>query len=276
MRKTIIVGAIFALAFTATAQLIQPKRAGTQCRLIGGDGRYSYSQLTAKTPIEWTAEGPGYVHLYVRAEAGKSADFVLHIDGAEFKRFTFSERPSKKYRMEVGKAKPVPVTQAKILKIKLERGKRELKMTTDGELFARLIAIPRSPSRITPERYDKALALVVGDTRSTYYTGKGKKAVTIKYNGAGMLTVWTRLAFDKTMKGAQNYTVVVRRADGTETRTRLRASISETAIFENEPSVIPARARRFDIELPKGENIVEFRVENTTAPFCAFRFTVKK
>ncbi len=275
-RILIAITIIAALALSALGNFIAPKKAGSECKLVGDDGKFTYFKIDPKSPAEWSAVGPGYVRLFVRGYAGKTGDFQLLIDGKEYKRYGFSEKPSAKYKIEVGKSKPVEATMARVISIKLPKGKHSIEMRSGGDLFARMVAVPKKPSSIAPEQYDKSLSLINGDTKTTYYSATAQKPVVVKFNGSGTLTVWARLGFAEGMKGTQHFTVVAETAGGKQIRTKFSTSISGTSVWENDGKAIPSKAMTFTLPLSRGENIIKLWGEDTAAKYCAFRFSVKR
>ncbi|MCK5832901.1 hypothetical protein KAH81_04430 [bacterium] len=264
------------VVLTAMGNFVPPKDYVTECALVSGESRFSYAQANSESSTLWNVSGPGYVKIYVRTEAGKNASVQLLIDGKEYKKYSISEKDSQKYKMEVGKSRRLNISQAKIIKIKIAKGKRNIELKSDGILYTRLVLVSQKPSALAPESYEKALSLINGDNKTTYYIGTAKKPIEIEYKGAGTLTVWSRLAFDKNMKGTQHYTVVAETVGDKKVRSKLESVISETSTWSNDGNVIPGKARTFKIKLKKGTNQIKLWSENTSGPYCAFRFSVKK
>jgi len=268
--------ALFAVSTTLPvfAKYVEPASGGKSCMLVGGKTAWKYTLVDSENSTEWRNLTADYVYVYIRAPKDDGSDFQIYIDGKKYKKASVVEKPSKKYEMRIEDANPKPVTTSKKMKIKLAKGMHSVELKTDEKIYVRLVTVPRKASAITPEEYGKSLSLVAGDNLTTYYTADASNSVVVKYEGSGTLTVWSRLAFDKKMKGTQHYVVAAMMGKKT-IRAKLETIISETSTWENDGEVITGKARTFKIDLPKGSNEIRFFIEDTTAPFCGFRFTVR-
>ncbi|MCD6501713.1 hypothetical protein J7L01_03855 [bacterium] len=275
--KAWLLSIVLAMAVVSVqAKYVKPAKGGTSCKLVGGKVEWSYALAGSGDAVEWQGLKARHVKLYIRSPKGGGGDFQLYIDGKAYKKDTVREGASKKYKIRVGKDGPKAVSKAKTLMIKLAKGKHAIKLTSKEPLYVRLVTVAQKPSWITPEKYDKSLSLINGDKLVSYYSATASEPVVVKHEGAGTLTVWSRLAFDKNMKGTQHYTVVVRTADKKVIHARLETVISETSSWKNDGGVIPGKARTFKLDLAKGSNEIRFLLDGTVAPYCAFRFTITR
>ena len=264
-----------ALFFAAVSVLgFVPPKGGEKSALLGGKTEWVYHAFGDKEFLEWEITGTGYYRLFLRSTDIKG-EFTLYLDGDKYKSDKFSEGVSDKYKMRRGDGKPIKITSAETMKIRIGRGKHILKVVGEGEMFARLARLPGKSTSIAPDEYDKSLALITGDTRTTYYSATEESPAVLNVEGPAKIEVWTRLAFDKSMRGNQHYTIEVTGADKA-LRMKLESEISETSSFENDGDVIPGRAEKFDIKLKKGKYKLTFRPADTGAPYCAMRFTIRR
>jgi len=271
-----VVGIIMVLSINAVGKSVEPTKTGAKCRLVGGSRDWIYYQVTNKNPTTWVVEGPGHVKIYARVPGDRKGEFTLYIDGEEYKVFEIEKKKSLKYKMQVGDGKPTEVSTAEKARIKIGSGEHTIKLVSKEKLFVRLLNEPKKSTSKAPEKYSRALSLITGDTKTTYYTATREKPAVLEYEGSGTLTVWTRLAFDKNMKGTQHYTLVTSEVGGKTRRMKLETVISETSVWENDGGVIPGKARKFTVVLSKGSHTIKFWPEDTPAPYCALRFTLSK
>lgn len=274
-RTALIVLVILTLGFSVLgAEWMAPFKYGDKGHLVGGKIKWTYHEIDRKNPIMWKAKGPVTVKLYVRSPEEEKAVFAIYIDGDKYKEIEFEENLSDKFTISIEETDPTPVTEAYTQKIRLGKGDHTIQITTSQKLYVRLTRISKKSRSIAPASYKQSLSLIAGDTKTTYYAATRKDPAIFEYNGSGTLEVWTRLAFSKTMKGTQHYTIVVEQQGKTPRRMKLETEISETSILKNDGDVIPGKARRFKIDLGKGKNSLKLYPDNTPAPYCAMRFKV--
>lgn len=275
IRKLLALSFMMVLCLTLLgASRVDPEIHGGKCYLTNSSKTWSYNISTEKKLIKWKTSGPREFNLYVRSSSDDKIDFDLYIDGDKYKSYALEEEYSSKYKMRIGDGKAKKVTGAKKIRIKLRSGKHTIELKCSEPLFGRLVKLQSKSSPQAPEKYDKALALITGDTRTTYYSATAKKPIVLDYEGSGKLKIWTRLAFDKSMRGTQHYGVIVNSDDKKPFRAELETEISETSQWENDGDIIPGKARTFEIKLEKGKHRLEFMPNNTASPYCAMRFTI--
>jgi hypothetical protein len=265
---------LFIAVSALAADWMAPSKAGDKGHLVGDKTKWTYHEVDKKNPIVWKTTGPRTVRLLVRSPEAKERVFTIYIDGQKYKDVKFTGTISDKYTISIEEGKPVPVTGAFGQRIKLGKGERTIEVRSDRVIYVRMNNLTKKTSSIAPTNYGESLSLITGDTRTTYYTITREKPVVFEYTGSGTLTLWSRLAFSETMKGKQHYTVVVEQ-EGKETkRIKMETTISGTSVWENDGGVIPGKARTFDVKLGSGKNKLTFRIEGTSAPYCAIRFRV--
>ncbi len=261
-------------AFGAT--WLKPSKSGKMGRLLGGKTEWTYHEVDGKNPISWKVEGPRTVKVYARIPNGGKGEFTIYIDGDKYKEIKIDRKKSAKYTISIADGKPRPVSTAHTVKLKLAKGEHVIKVVSKDRLFVRMVSLTKKSTAIAPASYEKSLSLVAGDSKTTYYSATKDKPIVFKYDGSGALTVWTRLAFSKSMKGMQHYTVVVSENGRKDRRMKMETVISETSSWVNDGGVIPGKARTFAIKLEKGEHTVEFKLDDTGAPYCAVRFLITR
>jgi len=275
VKKTalVLLGFLFVLASLGT-DWMAPSKFGDKGHLVGGKTEWTYHEVDGKNPITWKTTGPRTVRLLVRAPNNKEHSFTIYIDGEKYKDFKFKETVSDKYTISIEEGKPTQVTSAFTQKIRLGKGSKTIEVRSSDMIYARLNNLTKQAKYIAPSAYDKSLALITGDTKTTYYTATSKKPVIFEYTGSGTVTVWTRLAFSKSMKGTQHYTILVEEEGKEPRRMKLETSISGTSVWENDGGVIPGKAKRFELKLGSGKHRISFKPDGTPSPYCALRFKV--
>ena len=274
--KSVVMFFLFLLPVAIFGELVQPEEAGEKCHLTGGKTEWTYYTINQSGGITWEVSGPNYVKLYVRTAPSAKAEFDLFIDGEKYKNFEVEEGKSSKYKIRISDGKSRDVTTARTIRIKIADGQHAIRLTSSKNLFARLTLEPKRNVSIAPESYEKSLSLVAGDSKTTYYMVTMDKPAILEYSGQAVLTVWNRLAFDKNMKGAQHYEIVIAEEGKKPIRARFETVISETSRWENDGDVIPGKARTHSIKLGKGNHHITVWPDKTAAPYCAIRFTVTR
>ncbi len=267
----VLIMMIFVLS-AFSADWMAPSKYGDKGHLVGGKTKWTYHEIDKKNSIAWKTEGPRSVEIFVRAPDEGEKIFAIYIDGDKYKEVKFKEKLSDKYTISIEETKPVPVTEAYTQKLRLGKGDHTVQVTSSQTLYVRMNNLTKKSKSIAPSAYEKSLSLITGDTKTTYYSASREKPVVFEYNGSGTLTVWTRLAFNESMKGTQHYTIVIENDEDTPRRMKLETVISETSTWSNDSGVIPGKARRFELKLGKGKHKLTFRPDDTTAPYCAIRF----
>jgi hypothetical protein len=254
---------------------MKPSQTGKNCKLVGGKTEWTYSEVDKDHPAVWNVKGPRNYSLLTRIALKQNGEFTLYVDGKVYKTVKLDGNKASKYSIRVGDGKPFPVSDANIVRLKVEKGTHALKLVSNGALFVRLVKVPAKAKYIAPESYLKTVVLVSGDIKTTYYAGTKEKPVVFKFNGQGNLTVYSRLAYNATMKGIQHYTVVAD-VDGKPLRYKLETDISQTSTLQNDKSLIAGKSKTVKIKLAKGNHVLKFWHEETIAPYVAYRFSVGK
>jgi hypothetical protein len=129
---------------------------------------------------------------------------------------------------------------------------------------------------LQPLIYDKVVTAVIKEKLITYYTSSSQKNVQIRVIGPTKLQIIGRLNFDSAMKGMQKYSVSIWENDSRIIMKPLTTTKSLGITYQDMMDVVPGKADKINLDIPTGEHIYKFKLEETAAHSIAFKFSIPK
>lgn len=268
---TFLVGAGSALAATSGWVRIKATHAAASTCVNVGGRRYTYAVLSEGNGAQFTINGPRQLkvssrYVFVAGDPAKVPYTVsVSVDGQEVLRKTHTGRPHEKVRLCHAEGR---VGTLRTATLDIGPGKHIVKVSATsgggGRVAARIYRQVRNRREPTvayaPDGYDDVRELqFASGSQSTYYHLTSETPVRLSVTGPTNLGVYARLDFDHTMNGSQTYALEVR-CDGEISNTVYFDSRKlTTAVYVNEPDVLPGSRNDFQIPVARGRHTYEIR-----------------
>ncbi len=250
LSRTFLIALILALAAVSWAKIFPPegKHKTIYIRIKGK--KYRYWKCDKK--IEFIVDGEREGKLFIRTVEGKKPKIKIYLDGDKIKEFVLDEKVSKKAKSSVKN-----ITRARVVKVKIPKGKHKLTIKTSDDIYVRLSAKKKIKYyAYVPQKHAGGIVLVAHETEYGYYKSIKSHPVMFEMIGKGKVKIMTRLLYDKTMRGRQHYSVVVQIDDNKPTVYEFETEPSTVSYFRTEHEVIPSKAGQIIVNIPEGKHNV--------------------
>ena len=266
----------------------QPRSQADEICLSSAGRQYTYVLLSETEPAVYQITGPRRLKIVARGLVAAGAQerqrytVVVTVDDREVLRKAFSADPHPDMALCDEEA---VVTALRRAYIKLGKGRHRVAVTAiadgGGRVAGRLFLESRKPSTGTvpfaPETYSEMTTLQFeSGKQSDYYRFESGTPLGFTVSGPTTLHVYTRLDFDQTMKGSQEYSLEVLR-DGEHLRdysyhTRKLA----TALYTDRPELLPGSRKKLTLTVPAGRHRYEIRCRRPETCGIAARIRLPK
>ncbi len=133
-------------------------------------------------------------------------------------------------------------------------------------------ASPNIWTEIIPSSFSKALTLSGAEEKQTWYVLTPDSPLEIKISSPINIKVLTRMNFDKTLKGRQGYSIIVKE-NGKELRnTSFLTDKSMIYEYGKRKDLIPSKENKFFMWFPRGNHTLAFCLQGTQAKSVSLRF----
>lgn len=261
------------------------KGAATAKVVIKGKERTYYS-FSKDKPVRVEVQGPTKVKLYIRLEVPRSSnglqDFKVGVtlDGKLAGGYSFTAERTKDVTYP-GRQDVVPAKR-KRLYVEVPEGVHFLEFrlaeTVAPAARARFYVKARTGkvvmAAMSPVSYASVSTVVVGEQELVYYVATADKPAQMRIFGPTKIDVISRLDYDLTMKGKQEYVIAVSEKGRTINQQRISTGKSDVGSYRERPNLVPGREKKLTITVPAGEHVYEFRLAGTAAKSVSLRFLV--
>jgi poly-gamma-glutamate system protein len=248
-----------------------PRTSGGQVCLRSSGQDFNYQVLEAENPAVFEVTGPRKIKVVSRYLFGTTDQpptpytLIVQVDGAEVLRKTIKAVP----HSEISTCSSAEIVSSlRRAELKLAKGKHEISLTAtsdgQGKVAIRLFEETRKKSTATvpfqPGQYLEVATLQFeSGNQSTYYRFESEHPLEFTLNGPTTVQLFTRLDFDLTMNGVQEYGIEVVR-DGVPWRTfQFHTSELSSAHYLERPEVLPGSRKKTLIEVPPGRHVFQVR-----------------
>lgn len=245
---------------------------GTTEICLRGDGQdFSYQLLQEEQPTGYRTNGPRGLKIIARyvfgagEKGGASFTLVAALDGQETLRKTFRTTANKGLVLCSGKD---AVSALRRAYLEAGKGPHELQLWAicegTGRVAVRVFEETRrqSPQTVScePSQFTGLATLQFeSGAQSTYYRFEADRPLVFSLTGPASAQLYTRLDFDLTMNGIQEYTIEVVR-DGVPWRTfQFHTGELGSAQYVEFPDVRPGSRKKSMLEVPPGPHTFEVR-----------------
>lgn len=128
---------------------------------------------------------------------------------------------------------------------------------------------------MTPFEFTTEVELVSEEIVYPYYRVGTTDRAALRLVGPATLKVLSRIEYSPEMKGNQKWKVQVLEDGALKKSYKLSAGSSDVIQYRNPVPLLPSRAETFFVEIPQGEHVYEFRMEND-ARTALLRFLLPK
>lgn len=241
-----------------------------------------YYLLTKDKPIELNIMGPTWLRVYTRLlfkpELKGKVGYKIIVSEDEEERIVSLE--TEKSKSAVGPANQ-EFGKWRSFFIEVPKGINNYKFTlwqAKSETVAVRFNIekPKEWTQIVPPgTFSSSLIAEEAGKTIRYYELGINEPIKIEFVGPLRLKVGTRLNYDITMQGRQNFTIVVQEKGQELQKSTFKVNKSETIKYQNKTEVVPSVERFFYLQIPAGKHQLEFRLEGTLGKSAGLRFLTK-
>lgn len=242
-----------------------------------------YYLLARKGPVEIRVDGPTSLKVHTRLlwreemEPIQTYKLIVQEDG-------YREKVVSKTTVKSASAFSPPDQEwgeSRYFLLQVPEGEHVYKFSlweaatdTIGLRFA--FAEPKDWVSLVPTRHEGVLEAVEGEKEETYYLATPETSVMLKITGPERLKVVSRLNYDPTTKGLQGYTIVVEEKGVELEKKAFRTYKSELVEYKERGDLIPSKADRLYLDVPKGEHTLDFRLVGTLARSVSLQFLIQE
>jgi poly-gamma-glutamate system protein len=225
-----------------------------------------YAILSAERPVTFEVTGPRRCKLLTRCAAAPGAvsyDVTVRIDGQPVQTRALAFAADAKAALCGGG----PVGDARRIYFEVGPGKHRVEISgkaaggrVAGRLFGEVKRRGTGRAPLTPSSYGSVATLQFeSGSQSTYYRFDAAHSIVLDVTGPTSLQIQTRLDFDATLSGTQNYTLELVR-DGLDRRTyHLTAEKLTGAAWVETPQLLPGTRHKLRVDVPAGRHRYELR-----------------
>ena len=244
--------------------------AGDVCLEIEGR-EFDYTRLDTQEPAALDLRGPRRLKIVSRYLFTPSdpavKDYVIRVllDGREVLRKTLTG--SVLHDAGPCKGKAGDAAALKRIYVQIPTGRHEVLVfaeSGDGSVAARFFRETQQRKEkdiaYAPEGYDEVYHLqFASGSQSAYYHFGSDVPLRFSVKGPTNLKVYTRLDFDHTMNGDQNYSLELTRDGVSQNVFHYHASKLSAAAYVERPDILPGGRKLLRISVPKGQHVYELR-----------------
>ncbi len=232
---------------------------------------FTYRVLGDTRPTIYEVNGPRDLkivarYLFAAGEEGSPTFTVTcRVDGQETVRKTFRARPHPELTTcELDQV----ASQLRRILTRLPAGKHQVELTADsqgpGRVAVRFFRKTRKKATgsvpFQPQVFSQVSTIqFASGSQSTYYRFEGGRPLEFTLTGPTSLKVYTRLDFDETMNGNQDYGLEVL-CDGEPYRTyQFHSDKLESAVYLERPDLLPGERKTLTLDVPRGRHTFTLR-----------------
>lgn len=280
---------VFLAAPTAGAAVtswreVKPTAAGAAVCVASGGHELTYLVLADEQATVFEIAGPRRCKLLTRC-AGQPADpaarynVTVRIDGVVTQTRALAVGPD----AEAAVCGGGPISDIRRTYFELGPGTHRVELLgrapaggrVTGRLFGEVKRRGTGRAPLTPATYGSVATLQFeSGAQSTYYRFDSGRSIVLDLTGPTSLQIYTRLDFDATMSGTQNYTLELVR-DGAERRTyHLAADKLAGVVWLETPQLLPGSRQKVRLDVPPGRHRYELRCVRPEACGIAAQFLI--
>jgi len=258
---------------------------GKAVTILIGEKEREYFLLGNTSPVRLQVDGPGKLTVTSRLKlrAGETGSHRYSVRTKEGKNTvkmhtTLTEKSSAVF-MPSGE----PSGKSRKFTLNVPEGSFTYEFfleDTQGEAALRFSfrGSKRTGKRVTiePLSYDRVVTVTVKEKLLAYYVSSAEHPVKLRVVGPTKVRVTTRLNFTDKMKGGQKFSVVVSEKGAAVLSRPLQTTKSVGLSYKEWKEVVPGKAMSFSFDVPGGEHVYSFGLDQTLAKAVSLRFFIPK
>jgi len=258
---------------------------GRAVTLLVGDKKSEYYLLGNKAPIRLQVDGPGKLTVTSRLKlpAGETGSRRYSVRAKEGNNTVKMHTTQTEKSSAVFSSSGEPAGKSRKFTIKIPEGSFTYAFyleDTEGDAALRFTfqGSKRTGKRVTiePLSYDRVVTATVNEKLLAYYVSSDKHRVKLRVVGPTKVRVTTRLNFTEKMKGSQKFSVVVSEKGAVVLARPLQTTKSVGLSYREWKEVVPGKAMSFSFDVPGGEHVYTFGLDQTLASAVSLRFFIPK
>jgi len=271
-------------AAAATWRSFTPTKYGAKADILVDSKTLTYYRFDSVAPLVLSVEGPTRLKILTRVRIPNDREEETYAvtvtrDGEHTvkEEFTATVAPQAHY-VAFNSFRPGVIRR---VYIDVPTGQHGYEILAEGDAVvdARPFrSADTKPSRVSiaPREYAAVETFYYRDKELTYYILSEETPVVLDVVGPTTIKVNTRLMFDATMLGDQDYVVGVREYGSPEQLYKISTEPSETVTSRDRSDVIPGALRHFMLEVGRGARTYEFRLADTVGSAVALKFYIPR
>ena len=231
----------------------------TPVTVLVGDKPRVYFRLTTNAPLQVPVDGPARVRVVSRVECPPSGVVTYRLAATEggktLDELDTESSASSEVRLEKGNT---PLGKSRRVSFDVPEGRHTIALSLSGAPAA-MVRIQTSTTRgpqpmvsLTPIAADRSVHVAEGEKLIPYYTVEAGKPVRLRVIGPTTLELSTRLDFDATMRGFQNYRLRLGEGSRTLRDLDLKTTKAVAASYQNVRDRTPSKLTVTRIPIPAG------------------------
>jgi hypothetical protein len=249
---------------------LKPENFTKKLTIISSSKSRTYYSLSSTKTSVINMRGPGTLRIITRGRFDFESDneinydILYSVDGTKQKKFKVRGVLRSKKANYLKGSLGIPA-QYEDFEIKLGRGYHTLEFilkTKDPKVAVRYIFTPEKEKKrewiaYSPLKVSDPVDLITREETVSYYRFSKEKPLIIEVNGPTELRVLTRIENHYQMKGRIQYRIQLKEKEKTINTYQLSSRRSEIAVYKNDSTLIPGKAREFVIDVPRGKHQYE-------------------
>jgi len=274
MKKIIVLICLLILSVASSfsqsgkkSRSLKPENYTKKLTIISSNKTRVYYSLSSTKASVINMRGPGILRIITRGrfpydkKNSINYDILYTLDGGKQQRYKvrFVERSTKAKYLKESLGMPSRIED---FEIKLGRGYHTLEFFIKDNKTPVALRYIFSPTKekkrewmtYSPLSISEPVDLIAREETVGYYRFSKEKPLMVEINGPTELRVLTRIENHYHMKGRIQYRIQLKENEKTINTYQLSSRRSEIAVYKNDSTLVPGKAREFIIEVPKGNH----------------------
>ena len=260
----VVPGSTLARGGSTRWESIETLAGHTPVSVLVNDNARGYFRVTNKAPLAVPFEGPALLRVVSRVELprGSAQAVAYHLIATENGK-TLDQQDTESSaadRVHLAGDGSAAIGKSRRWSIDVPPGRHTIAIQLEGVGSALLrlhrgttgIAAGTALVTLTPVDAPRSVNVTEGEKTIPYFTTLVGKPVRYRVVGPVALRLTTRLDFDTSMRGTQNYALRVREGARPLRDLAFKTTKAVTAIYSNLPDRVPSKYDRATINVPAG------------------------
>lgn len=250
---------------------ITPQKYDKKVTLRISEKNRTYFELRKDSEIELHLSGPTKLSVISRVQIPSSRSeqrysYMLQRDDGEWIKYSQRDEVATHVHLKQDDSKRISNSKKRVFEIPAGSHTYVFRLPKKSSRRAFLrfhlrkgdMGAPIKTVAITPQDSSKAVELIVGEEITTYYRLQKDNPVNLTLIGPASLKILTRLEYNSTMRGQQNFRVRVFEDDSIKSTYSLNSQKSDVCRYKEPLGLVPSKAEKLLLDIPAGEHAYRF------------------